>query len=179
MCTCGFHGIIFNEAWVTFTSHSIQRSLWGASGVVCCLYIRRNSCEYPKVQRGPSTVLTKRLRALQSVRFRARAGTSVIGCHVLRLAPRVQRISMPRSPLSKIKDQGGCERSVCFHQKLCESRRRAARGCTSCCFPIFVAAYFLHFRFSAWWLSIHNNFSTSAAICALGDYVGDRNRVTG
>ena len=179
MCTCGFHGIIFNEAWVTFTSHSIQRSLWGASGLVCCLYIRRNSCEYPKVQRGPSTVLTKRLRASQSVRFRAWAGTLVIGSHVLRLAPRVQRISMPRSPLSKIKDQGGCERSVCFHQKLCESRRRAARGCTSCCFPIFVAAYFLHFRFSAWWLSIHNNFSTSAAICALGDYVGDRNRVTG
>ena len=27
--------------------------------------------------------------------------------------------------------------------------------------------------------SLHNNFSTSAAICALGDYVGDRNRVTG
>ena len=97
----------------------------------------------------------------------------------LRLAPPVQRLSMPRSPLSKIKDQGGCERSVCFHQKWCESRRRAARGCTSCCFPIFVAAYFLHFRFSSWWLSIHNNFSTSAAICALGDYVGDRNRVTG
>ena len=178
MCTCGFHGIIFNEAWVTFTSHSIQRSLWGASGLACCLYIRRNSCEYPKVQRGPSTALTKRLRASQSVRFRAWAGT-VCRRHVLRLAPRVQRISMPRSPLSKIKDQEGCERSVCFHQKLCESRRRAARGCTSCCFPIFVAAYFLHFRLSAWWLSIHNNFSTSAAICALGDYVGDRNRVTG
>ena len=27
----------------------------------------------------------------------------------LRLAPRVQRLSMPRSPLSKIKGQGGCE----------------------------------------------------------------------
>ena len=97
----------------------------------------------------------------------------------LRLAPRVQRLSMPRSPLSKIKDQTGCECSLCFHQKLGESRRRAARGFTSCSFPIFVSAYFLHFRFSTWWLSIHNNFSTSAAICALGDYVGDRNRVTG
>ena len=31
MCTCGFHGIIFNEAWVTLTSHSIQRSLWARS----------------------------------------------------------------------------------------------------------------------------------------------------
>ena len=143
-----------------------------------CQYLRRNSCEYPKVQRGPSTVLTKRLRASQSVRFRAWAG-AVCRRHVLRLAPRVQRFSMPRSPLSKIKDQGGCECSLRFHQKLCESRRRAARGFTSCSFPIFVSAYFLHFRFSTWWLSIHNNFSTSAAICALGDYVGDRNRVTG
>ena len=97
----------------------------------------------------------------------------------LRLAPRGQRLSMPRSPLSKIKDQGGCECSLCFHQKLFERRRRDARGFTSCSFPIFVSAYFLHFRFSSWWLSIHNNFSTSAAICALGDYVGDRNRVTG
>ena len=141
----------------------------GAQFLAIHALIRRSSCEYPKVQRGPSHVLTKRLRALQSVRFRAWAGTLVIGSHVLRLAPRVQRISMPRSPLSKIKDQGGCERSVCFHQKLCESRRRAARGCTSCCFPIFVAAYFLHFRFSAWWLSIHINFSTSAAFCAFGD----------
>ena len=115
---------------------------------------------------------------MQSVRFRAWAGT-VCRRHVLRLAPRVQRFSMPRSPLSKIKDQGGCECSLRFHQKLCESRRRAARGFTSCSFPIFVSAYFLHFRFSSWWLSTHNNFSTSAASCALGDFVGDRNRVTG
>ena len=110
-----------------------------------CQYLRRNSCEYPKVQRGPSPVLTKRLRALQSVRFRAWAGTLVIGSHVLRLAPRVQRISMPRSPLSKIKDQGGCERSVCFHQKLCESRRRAARA-DILFVPIFLMALFSSFQ---------------------------------
>ena len=30
--------------------------------------------------------------------------------------------------------------------------------------PISVSAYFLHFRFSSSWLSIHNNFSTSATL---------------
>ena len=45
--------------------------------------------------------------------------------------------------------------------------------------PLPLSFIFIHFRFSSWWLSIHNNFSTSAAICALGDFVGDRNRVTG
>ena len=117
----------------------------GAQFLAIHALIRRSSCEYPKVQRGPSHVLTKRLRALQSVRFRAWAGTLVIGSHVLRLAPRVQRISMPRSPLSKIKVQGGCERSVCFHQKLCESRRRAARA-DILFVPIFLMALFSSFQ---------------------------------
>ena len=47
-------------------------------------------------------------------------------------------------------------------------------------FLLFVMASFLHFfGFLVGGLSIHINFSTSAAICASGDYVGDRNRVTG
>ena len=47
-------------------------------------------------------------------------------------------------------------------------------------FSIFRVVLFSSFSaFCVGGLSIHSNFSTSAAICALGDYVGDRNRVTG
>ena len=47
-------------------------------------------------------------------------------------------------------------------------------------FSIFRVGIFSSlFGFLVGGLSIHNNFSTSAAICALGDNMGDRNRVTG
>ena len=72
------------------------------------------------------------------------------------------------------------ERSSCFHQKCCESRRRAARGDISSSFEFFVSACFLHFSvFSVGGMSIHSNFSTSAAICAIGERGDNRNRVTG
>ena len=72
------------------------------------------------------------------------------------------------------------ERSSCFHQKCCESRRRAPRGDINCCFELFVSACFLHFSvFSVGGMSIHSNFSTSAAICAIGERGDNRNRVTG
>ena len=47
-------------------------------------------------------------------------------------------------------------------------------------YEFFVSACFLQFSvFSIGGLSIHSNFSTSAAICALGERGVNRNRVTG
>ena len=47
-------------------------------------------------------------------------------------------------------------------------------------FEFFVSACFLHFSvFSVGGMSIHSNFSTSAAICAIGERGDNRNRVTG
>ena len=72
------------------------------------------------------------------------------------------------------------ECSCCSHQNGCESRRRAARGQVLAEVFDFSCWHFSSlFGFLSGGLSIHITFSTSAVICALGDNVGDRNRVTG
>ena len=67
-----------------------------------------------------------------------------------------------------------------LHQNVCVNRRRAARGdilssCDFSCWHLF----FIFREFSVGGSSNHTTFSTSAAICATGDCVGNRNRDMG
>ena len=77
-------------------------------------------------------------------------------------------------------DPTSSERSPYSHQKCCESRRRAARGDIIISYKFSCRRVFFNFLLSRLvGLSIHNNFSTSAATCALGERGVNRNRVTG
>ena len=91
-------------------------------------------------------------------------------------ATRTHRRSLGRAG----RDPTSSERSPYAHQKCCESRRRAARGDIIISYKFSCRRVFFNFLLSRLvGLSIHNNFSTSAATCALGERGVNRNRVTG
>ena len=67
-----------------------------------------------------------------------------------------------------------------LHQNDCVNRRRAARGDILCsCDFLRWHLFFIFREFSVGGSSNHTTFSTSAAICATGDCVGNRNRDMG
>ena len=123
---------------------------------------------------------SRRFRVVARLVVRARCG-SFLYCAADASAPHSRDTLFPSVPGGVLVGSSTrSERSSCFDQKCCESRRRAARGDIISNYEFFVSACFLQFSvFSIGGLSIHSNFSTSAAICALGEGGVNRNRVSG